>query len=244
MTMPSLIANYQKKVWTAQLKKTYSTLNEAYRQTLAHAGCTDAISCGFMDVGSSILPVFSTDFYIKLLNNLKHENLLLVPNINNMTSEELNDFSANVNQELGNYYTTLTFKLMKNNRQVDLYDLIPSYYVEKGGFFANTTDGAMIAFFNSIYILIDVNGSKGPNVIGRDVFMFSATDNAIVPESSIAYRNFLSRIYPKAADESGLSDTLPDYNELKSKCLSSTSASTSAISCADIIVFDGWEMKY
>ena len=110
MTMPSLITNYQKKVWTDQLKKTYSTLNEAYRQTLAHAGCTDAISCGFMDVGSSILPVFSTNFYIKLLNNLKHENLLLVPNMNNMTSEELNDFSANVNQELGNYYTTLTEK--------------------------------------------------------------------------------------------------------------------------------------
>ena len=52
------------------------------------------------------------------------------------------------------------------------------------------------------------------------------------------------RIYPKAADESGLSDTVPDYNELKSKCLSSTSASTSAISCAGIIVYDSWEMKY
>ncbi len=33
LTMPSLIAHYQKKVLVTQIKKAYSTLNEGFRQS-------------------------------------------------------------------------------------------------------------------------------------------------------------------------------------------------------------------
>ena len=32
MTMPSLVANYQKKVWVNQLKKTVSVMNQAFQK--------------------------------------------------------------------------------------------------------------------------------------------------------------------------------------------------------------------
>ena len=35
MTMPSLVANYQKKVWVNQLKKTVSVMNQAFQKMLA-----------------------------------------------------------------------------------------------------------------------------------------------------------------------------------------------------------------
>lgn len=38
MTMPSLVANYQKKVWVNQLKKTVSVMNQAFQKMLADDG--------------------------------------------------------------------------------------------------------------------------------------------------------------------------------------------------------------
>ena len=38
MTMPSLIANYQKKVWVNQLKKSVSVLEQGFRKMLADEG--------------------------------------------------------------------------------------------------------------------------------------------------------------------------------------------------------------
>ena len=52
LTMPSLIANYQKKVWVNQLKKTYATLNEGFRQIMVNEGCTDLICAGFLDMSN------------------------------------------------------------------------------------------------------------------------------------------------------------------------------------------------
>ena len=64
LTMPSLIANYQKKVWVNQLKKTYATLNEGFRQIMAKEVCTDLRCAGIAAAVGPNDMYYYTDEYI------------------------------------------------------------------------------------------------------------------------------------------------------------------------------------
>ena len=58
ITLPTLVANYQKTVWVNQLKKTYSTLNEGFKQMAASEGCT-TLRCADISEDS---PITKFDF--------------------------------------------------------------------------------------------------------------------------------------------------------------------------------------
>ena len=179
ITIPILFANYQKKLLVTQLKKTYTLLNENYRLTLAKEGCTDAISCGFMEVtGVSMGPYgtwagganfdldisYSPSFYSKLASNIKlGDAFVMPPNAEDMSPEEQQSFiEANMNTILK--YANHSIKSMDKTK-----DYFPFASV---AYLGTTPDGAYIGIFLPDFY-IDVNGVKGPNILGRDVFVFS-----------------------------------------------------------------------
>lgn len=137
ITMSTLIKNYQKTVWTNQLKKTYSTLNQALLKYLADEGVT---TFNNSDVRKfDILKKYLVTTDIKKLENYKY-----------------------------------TF-LNDNTEQLD--------FIGKNVMFL--ADGSILLSVSDINrYLFDINGLKGPNKYGRDIFIFMLYSDRLYPLGS------------------------------------------------------------
>ncbi len=169
MTIPTLISNYNEKQTVTKLKKVYSTLNQAY--TMA----TIENDVGTKWETASMPETTQTD----ILTFEKFEPYLKV------TEKCLDAEGCFANA----MYTTLSGKNHSN------------FYTEKRHAKFVLSDGTSVLFYNygNTYktkstkygfpadnpvfgaIVIDINGTKGPNVNGKDTFSFIFTNNGIKP---------------------------------------------------------------
>jgi len=138
---------------------------------------------------------------------------------------------ANVNSFVENYFKIINtctnsltpcfpmgYKTM-NGVNVDSQFVVASSYV--------LASGASVRFlYNSnktISIMVDVNGSKGPNIVGRDLFLMSVHANGMIDE-------FSSNTAPL---------TTAERNTLFNQC-----NSTAVWGCFGKILNDNWQMTY
>ena len=153
MTMPAVIANYQKQETVNKLKKTYSVLNQAVKQAEVIEG----------ETGNWDFSLSPTEFYLKyfkpyLVVTQEYINQPLAVHIDytclkGNTGTECNGYS-------GHQDTTK-----------------PKAMLSDGSFF--TLQGVSN---NSKSIIINLNGYKKPNKWGKDVFAFSImSGKGIVP---------------------------------------------------------------
>ena len=225
LTMPSLIANYQKKVWVNQLKTTYSKLNEGFRQMMAKEGCTDLQCVGVIVTipsGASLSAEYKNFFKSKVLETFK------LSNVTNFDELSLTSNTYQYTVKAGQVTTQFAMYIDENLKE--------SYY--RNGFFGTTPDGAIL-FFDFPYgnninegamIIADINGQKGPNTLGRDIFWFMLTDKQVV-----TYGGRLSWEF------SNTDETYDEYSEImKNACL----YYDVGVSCAGLIENDGWKMNY
>ena len=171
LTIPTLISNYQKQVWINQLKKTYSVLNEGYKQIMYNEGCTDMKCTGFMD-SDSTLYFDNQEAKNKFVNTFK------LSNVNNSS--------------------ILDYEVKKTSGFCNSDNVIFSSCITAGGddsILGTTADGTIIVIGRSIVgglVFVDTNGSRGPNEFGRDIFVFVYTDKIIAPYFSRAHMDLLS----------------------------------------------------
>ncbi len=91
-------------------------------------------------------------------------------------------------------------------------------------------------------VIVDINGLKTPNTLGRDIFVFSMFDYKdtamITPFESRLHLDFLEF----ADNASGTSE------EERISCINENcavnSAGTAGFMCAEKIILDGWKMNY
>ena len=223
ITLPTLVANYQKQVWVNQLKKTYTTLNEGLKQMLVQENCTEVKSCLLFDYHGDNNGEYhySSSFYE------------LFPKVFNLV-----DYSTE-----NNYYNSKYKREVKKiGGGSHSFNDIPSGYS-----FGYSTGLAGSTKNGEIYMLeygpagssvtVDINGFKQPNQIGRDIFIFvlSPKSSSFVPiESSSFYSDY---VYGNSSDES--------YMEQRIEEMCNTSSSSSiGETCAAKIIMDGWKMNY
>lgn len=186
ITLPPLIQNYQKQVFVNQLKKEYSTINQAFQKIMADEG---------------------------------------VDSIDNL-SDDANGIKISGNQrvDLGKY-----LKIVDNKEE---YSSPTGYKLLYGGTFStynlNTlylSDGAILFInpYDTPFINIDVNGKKGPNVVGRDLFCFNLHKNG--------------RLVPYG-DDNGYRQTRSSDERVNEGCR------LGGEFCAARIMRDGWKMNY
>lgn len=167
MTMPSLIANHQEKQTVSQLKKSYSTIQQAFLSARNEYGDI----ADWSDAGTR--PQLSDEWFQKLkpyMNIVKYCGLS----------------SGAPKDCMGSSYQTLN----KNRTNMDLNDNGST------GVNFVLADGSSVRFvaydkdcnhLDSDYcgnIYIDVNGAKKPNQIGRDYFYFAILPDRIIPGGS------------------------------------------------------------
>ena len=121
--------------------------------------------------------------------------------------------------------------------------------LSNGAYSASLADGtsmSMSEFFNNgmggyIYINIDVNGQKGPNIIGRDFFSMAYVDGMKMAPDDHGY-------YAWVPAQGGMLQDVwdsmigTDRNLALSYC--SSTQNNYATGCLKLIQLDGWKMDY
>lgn len=150
MTMPSLIANYQKKQTVAQLKKAYTVISNALQMAKTEHGDFE-----LWDYSDSNNIQASSDF----------ANEYLIPYLNVIKicgTDTTGDCEYDVTKLNGTSYTS---SLSKYTRFV----LSDGTWV----FIKAAVNDAAATFPKIIYVEFDINGLKRPNKLGRDYFLFA-----------------------------------------------------------------------
>lgn len=223
ITLPTLIQNYQKQVLVNQLKKTYAILNEGVKQIVASEGCTTLECAGMRPV------YYATDFSQpkvrdKFVKTFKLENVY----VGNMPDNSIYNYTG----------------YLLNGEEIDLKDL---FVIDEYFLIGTTPDGQILVFetagFLGPMVIVDINGLKSPNTLGRDIFVFSMFDYKdtamITPFYSRLHIDFLvSNDYSTGTSEE---NRIPAINE---SCSTSSTEELSDFMCAEKIILDGWKMNY
>ena len=181
MTLPTLIQNYQKRVYVTQLKKSVSVLSNGFRLMMAHDGVTElkdteafsgmgAGSCGSLNNGEKNILTNNCSSIREGLASV-FSGIQLAPcdeppikylNGNPLSTTDLNRKS------------TLTCVKFPDGSEIYGYRFIKS------------SGGTMGTF------RLDINGPKNPNTVGRDIFVFHLfNDGIVIPNGSQKYSDYL-----------------------------------------------------
>ena len=169
MTLPTLIQKQQKMAWTSQLKKTYSTLEQGFKLMMAEEGVDALMNVSFFSV-------------------LEEDDCYMPDSDTNNTGTCKPLFDGFKKYFKGNYGTwdrqicTLNDRgncgdrsgdplfTMPDGTQVEIDFYVPSIKDVAQCNQIKSLGGNMCSYLGDIYL--DVNGRKGPNTYGRDIFWF------------------------------------------------------------------------
>ena len=212
MTLPSLIGKYQKKVTVTRLKRTYTVLSQAVQRSIADNGDPSGWGLeGFYNTAPTdenlqkFIETFSKTYIVPYLakinkiefgtfKNLGYKDIKY--NGSGFTSEQM----LNVKGQL----------LILNDGTVLQIRMSTTNY---------GTEEDRDDKFIDIYITADINGLRGANTVGKDIFMFQVESRT---GKFDFYHNYLK------------SNTRQDvYNRCKS----------ASNTCGRLILMDGWEIK-
>ena len=213
LTIPTVITNYQKKMYVTQLKKSYNNLTNAFRTIMANDGVTKLTDKTF-----KIAAVYGSG-NISEEYNTKYKGL---------NGNDIGSFDTAIYLADG---TFLFFSLHKTPDAANCGTKKCSSLKEfqKTKFWQEAGDE----------IALDVNGPKGPNIVGRDLFVFylendgtlypwGGADYAVYSDSSCAYDNL---------------ESCSGYWKNESSDVACTKSSEGN-GCTARIMEEGWEMKY
>lgn len=170
MTIPNLIFKYRKSVSVAKLKRTYSTLQQALIRTLADSGGYNYVNFSDGNTQSMI------DWYEHYLKpNLKVQaDCIDTPgcwHTSGVTKQLNGDVALWDNGARGIGSNIIVFKTL-DNVMVNLDGASAGDIASLFGVNAN---------ISGLVVHVDVNGNDGPNVVGRDIFVFVYNNSIFVP---------------------------------------------------------------
>ena len=158
MTIPTLMNNTNKQEYVSRLKKTYSVLTQATQKIIAEEGMPRGDIGGWATSSEAVY-----NMYKKYLSNTKECGI-------------------------GTGCFQGTYLRMNNTTQqydAGRYTFVLADGTEVG---VGNNDFSSDCSLNSNgtrntcqVILVDINGAKGPNEVGRDAFAFSLLENGLVP---------------------------------------------------------------
>ena len=191
MTIPTLVKEYQKTQMVSQLKKTYTCLAQAVKLSEMDNGNNSTWDWGTNGDATSIRQSFDTLWatYLKVSNYCTS---------NSDCGYSPADMLASIQKDGINQFA-LTGASSRTPVKLQ--------------------DGTTIIVFNNSnkQIIADVNGGKGPNIYGKDVFFFVLdTDKGLMPQG---------------------------YNSSTATINTSCSLSNHGQYCAAKIMIDGWEIR-
>ena len=206
MTIPGMIVKHQKQVAAKRLEQTYSILSQALVRSQADYG--DMSTWG-ISVSTAIDPDNENQHSDLIADFLKH----LVPYLQ-LSSEPV--YKADITKfGYQNPYHTKNGKTYTFSKKVCLVELANgvSLFVGING------NGTTVYTLPTIYV--DINGKQGPNVIGRDMYLFTFDAGTTKRLQPYGYQYTIE--------------------ELKEKCKKEGENGNNT--CAALIMKNGWQIN-
>ena len=187
MTMPSLITNYRVKETVSKLKKVNTTFNNAFLQAkeengeISDWGLSNSTLDTDTDDGSIANSNYGRDKFLEILS--RHLKTISMCKYSDNSCEVYRPTNLQGDIDNSDSYS---------NRLV-LADgtIIGHLYLNNTACNTNWGSGALSQSCGSFKV--DLNGSKKPNMYGKDIFQFDITANGIVPSgiaTDISGNNF------------------------------------------------------
>ena len=222
ITIPTLMANYQKAQYVTALKKAYSQINQVLVKIADDHGCPGDLA------GTGL---FATGGTHKLIGDELVKYLSVVKNCGDAgdggTSGCFTDNHAeNYDGQIPNsgldssYYRFITADGMTFRLNSNMNDCALDW--------SNNITNNMTQMCGSI--MIDVNGLKGPNYMGRDIFNFYIT-NGKGP-----------MLYPRGGTDDGTGDG--SWAEPDGTINTCDSVDPDGWLCTGRVIEEGWHMNY
>lgn len=232
LTLPTLIANSQKAQYVTSLKKFYTTFNQALLQITNDYGCNNDLVCTELFDTTTTSDTLGAVFtkYIKtskICDSTSTENCWTDKMYTYFDGSHLTAYiSPNTTLKSAGYFQFITadgMSVMINN----LHNNCLTNYSISGTGSSSKVCGIAI---------VDVNGFKTPNVMGRDIFWFDITNGKgaiLYPEGGSDYAR------------SGVSNWWQDPSN--GYCYAGVISGSRAYMgpfCAARIIEEGWQMNY
>ena len=161
LTVPSLIQNTQKQEYVSALKKTYSTLSQAAQLIISEEGSPKYTEGGWAKDNDTVYEMFK-----KYLNSAK--DCGKEAGCSYKTYYHLNETSPS-GMNLDDY--TSSGKLILADGTLLLF----------GWTSQNCTMNYTGSSNTCVTVIADINGMKGPNRVGRDIYQFVLENNGLYP---------------------------------------------------------------
>lgn len=165
MTIPSLINRTDEQETIVAVKKSFSGLSQAYKSLVANEGEITTLPLGSNNAeateyfGNAIAPYFST---IEVCG-MEANKGCFAPDIKVITGADAPlDYDGNTNY----------FKMRLSDGSSVLFSVYSAPLVKGTSAGLDSTYG---------WVMVDVNGDKGPNTMGKDIFSFWITKYGFVP---------------------------------------------------------------
>ena len=245
MTLPTLIANYQKQVYVNQLKKTVSVVDNGLKLIPSIEGVSEfsqtQIANMIEDSDKTAQGLSETDAFFNLVDSDFKKAFKVVKSYKNSEVNALNSVGSNFvtdkktcQNNVGKTYN-IVYKLKNKEACISdtagiVFELADGSYLD----FKPWPKGEVSRPTERIIaeIKFDTNGFKGPNMAGYDYFAFLLLKNGkLIPAGG---KEWGAAIYPD----------LPDgYYMIGFDCKTDGSSYTS-LGCAARIMENGWKMDY
>ena len=217
MTLPSVILNYQKNVTVTQLKKAYTTISQAFMMAQSDYGDM----AGWDYVG------FDLDYSEagRALNNFA--NKYLIPYIQKVEScPSGTSGKTKCAYEIYNRDSSVRLPASQdgsNDYRFIMNDgmLVRLSYNNDGG----ANDTGEVHYGGSLFIKVDINGKKRPNMVGRDIFYLILDTNAT------------------KVNMHGIGQTRENLLNGARGCKYDSNNKFSGEWCGALIQYDGWQIK-
>ena len=224
MTLPSVILNYQKNVTVTQLKKAYTTISQAFMMAQSDYGDMSGWDYVGFDLDSSevsgTLNNFANKYLIPYIQ--KVENCPSGTSGRTKCSYEIYNRDGSVRRS-AYQGSSNDYRFIMNDGMV-----VQLAYNNDGG----TNDTGEVHYGSALFIHIDINGKKGPNMVGRDFFYLILDTNATK----------VSMLGLNDGDQKAGPQTRENLLNHMRGCNSSDTSQGRAY-CGALIQYDGWQIK-
>ena len=214
MTLPTLIQNYQKFVTVNRLKKEYSVISNAFVTSQEENGEMNTWgmgNLGNMNDGAKILIPFYQNYILKYLDVVDDCGLYCI--------KQKHVKRYRLNGATWNWYGDAKYII----------------YLKDGAVIAFMTDNNSVVW-TTVRIYVDINGDRGPNVSGKDIFTILLAKNG----DSALKLSGITRI----RSTKNRNTLLGNCRECCSKKVASTgNLSYAGDFCAGLIQYDGWKIS-
>ena len=238
MTIPTLIHNYQKTVYVNQLKKSYSILEQAFQKMLADDGVQKLSDTSVWASKNNAECNYSTTSYTT--DNCKAFVNSLNKYIKIIGVEKYGNKVAYLKGTGTNNYTNYYSLVLSDGTIVMLY-VFSSAPTSSACNQIKSQGGNMCS--SSGLMSIDINGRKGPNTDGRDVFWFYLSDEGkLNPHFGKDYAIW----YSPSLTLNNKNNTSYWRNDNK-RCGNADGTMPNTVygsGCAARIMEEGWKMNY